>query len=44
MSTSFFEENFYKKKKNLLCYFKMFAIVDVKLLRIWGERKNVRED
>jgi hypothetical protein len=33
-----FARNFF-----LLCYFKMFAIVDVKLSRIWGERINVRE-
>jgi hypothetical protein len=43
MSTSSFGENFYKKKNCLLHYFKMFVTIDVKLLKIWGERKDLWE-
>jgi hypothetical protein len=36
-------ENFYNKKKCSLCYFKMASTVDVKLSRIWSERRDVWE-
>jgi hypothetical protein len=43
MSASFSGNNLCKKKKSLLCSFKMFIIVDVKLSRIWGEKRDVWE-
>jgi hypothetical protein len=43
MFASSFENNFCKEKKSLLCYFKMFATIDVKLSIIWDERRDVWE-
>jgi hypothetical protein len=43
MFESFLGKKFCKKKKSLLCYFKMSITIDVKLSRIWGETRDVWE-
>jgi hypothetical protein len=43
MSISFLGENFCKKKKCLLCNFKMIGSINVNLPKRWDERKDVWE-
>jgi hypothetical protein len=39
----FLERIYTRQNKFLLCYFKMFVTIDVKLLKIWGEIRDLWE-